>query len=182
MDETELSLLQGELIFTAVWLLCRAAVWCRRREIDWRREAWLLLMYVNLAVIIRFVFYPFHPVGGHVQPLRLGSVQDRALRLNLLPFVHLADYAVTREAVINHVGNVTLFIPTGVLLPILYRRLGRPWKVILAGAGISLAIELAQLLLPNSVTDIDDLILNTLGVCLGCGIFRLAAVTPSDPE
>lgn len=51
-----ISLLTGELVFTALWLLCRAAVWIRQGRIDWKREAELLLMYINLAVLIRFVF------------------------------------------------------------------------------------------------------------------------------
>ena len=46
-------------------------------------------------------------------------------------------------------------------------------KVLLAGAGLSLAIEIIQLLLPDSVTDIDDLMLNTLGVAIGYGIYTL---------
>lgn len=66
-----------------------------------------------------------------------------------------------------------LFIPTGIILPILYKRLNSFWKVLLTGAGISLCIEVIQLLLPNSVTDIDDLILNTAGVIIGYAVFSL---------
>ena len=78
-----------------------------------------------------------------------------------------------REALINIIGNVSLFIPTGIILPILYKRLNTFWKVLFAGAGISLCIELVQLALPNSVTDIDDLILNTAGVIIGYAIYSL---------
>ena len=54
----EISFLTTELVFTLVWLLIRIAVWIRQRSIDWKREAVLLLMFINLAVIIRFVFFP----------------------------------------------------------------------------------------------------------------------------
>ena len=54
---------------------------------------------------------------------------------------------------------------------------GAWWQYLLAGAGISLGIELFQLLLPRA-TDIDDLIFNTLGMLggyfLGRGYARLA--------
>ena len=50
----EISFLSAELAFTAVWLLVRIIIWIRRNSIDWKREAVLLLMYLNLAVIIRF--------------------------------------------------------------------------------------------------------------------------------
>ena len=64
-----ISLLTGELVFTALWLLCRGIIWIRQKKIVWKREAALLLMYVNLAVLLRFVLYPFFTVNGQVQPL-----------------------------------------------------------------------------------------------------------------
>ena len=50
---------------------------------------------------------------------------------------------------------------------------GKFGKVIAAGAFISLCIELMQLPFATRVTDIDDLILNTLGVMIGYGIYSL---------
>ena len=49
----EISFLAAELTFTIVWFLLRVVVWLRQGRINWKREAVLLLMYVNLAVIIR---------------------------------------------------------------------------------------------------------------------------------
>ena len=170
----EISLLSGELVFAALWLLGRGILWLRQKKIDWKREAVLLLMFVNLAVLIRFVFYPFFTVNGHVRPLIINLSSIRPLRINLIPFVHILDYDKKREAAINIIGNICMFIPTGIILPILYPRLDRFWKVLLAGAGLSFFIELLQLLLPGSVSDIDDLILNTAGAAIGYGIYRLA--------
>ena len=169
----EISLLSGELVFTALWLLCRGILWLRQKKIVWKREAVLLLMFVNLAVLIRFVFYPFFTVSGHVRPLMINLSSIQPLRINLIPFVHILDYDNKREAAINFIGNISMFIPTGIILPILYHRLDRFWKVLLAGAGLSLAIEMMQLLFPGSVSDIDDLILNTAGAAIGYGIYKL---------
>ena len=152
----EISLLSGELVFAALWLLCRGILWLRQKKIVWKREAVLLLMFVNLAVLIRFVFYGIQPI-----------------RINLIPFVNILDYDSKREAAINIIGNTCMFIPTGIILPILYPRLDRFWKVLLAGAGLSLVIEMIQLFFPGSVSDIDDLILNTAGVAIGYGIYKL---------
>ena len=131
-------------------------------------------MLINLAVLIRFVFYPFFTVNGKVQPLiiNMGSIQP--LRINLIPLVNILDYDIKREATINIIGNISMFIPTGIIMPILYKRLDRFWKVLLAGAGLSFGIEMIQLLFPGSVTDIDDLILNAAGVAIGYGIYKLA--------
>ena len=168
-----ISLLFGEVLFTLVWLICRGIIWGVQKRICWKTEALLLLMYINLAVIIRFVFYPFFAVDGQVQPLIIQAREIFPPRINLIPFLYITDYEVKREALINIIGNVSLFIPTGIILPILYKRLNSFWKVLLAGVGISLCIEVLQLLLPNSVTDIDDLILNTAGVVIGYALFSL---------
>lgn len=169
----EISLLSGELVFAALWLLCRGILWLRQKKIVWKREAVLLLMFVNLAVLIRFVFYPFFTVNGHVQPLMINLSGIQPIRINLIPFVNILDYDSKREAAINIIGNTCMFIPTGIILPILYSHLDRFWKVLLAGAGLSFVIEMIQLLFPGSVSDIDDLILNTAGVAIGYGIYNL---------
>ena len=57
-----ISLLFGEALFTLVWLICRGITWGVQKRICWKTEALLLLMYINLAVIMRFVFYPFFPL------------------------------------------------------------------------------------------------------------------------
>lgn len=170
----EISLLSGEVFFAVLWLLSRAVIWIRQKKIVWKREAFLLLMLINLAVLIRFVFYPFFTVDGQVQPLIINLRSIQPLRVNLIPLVNILDYDIKREAAINVIGNISMFIPTGIILPILYKRLDRFWKVLLAGAGLSFIIEMIQLLFPGSVTDIDDLILNTAGVAIGYGIYKLA--------
>ena len=169
----EISLLTGEIVFTALWLVCRGLIWARQKKIVWKREAALLLMYVNLAVLFRFVLYPFFTVDGQVQPLIINMSSIRPVRINLIPFAKLLDYDIKREAAINIIGNISMFIPTGIILPILYKRLRGFWKALLAGAGLSFTIEMIQLLFPGSVTDIDDLILNTAGAAIGYGIYQL---------
>ena len=143
----------------------------QQKKVVWKREALLLLMYINLAVLIRFVFYPFFTVNGEVQPLIINMSSLQPLRVNLIPLVNILDYDIKREAAINIIGNTSMFIPTGVIMPILYKRLDCFWKVLLAGVGLSFVIEVIQLLFPGSVTDIDDLILNTLGIAVGYGIY-----------
>ena len=175
-----ISLLTGELVFTALWLLCRGIIWIRQKKIVWKREAALLLMYVNLAVLLRFVIYPFFTVNGQVQPLIINTRSIQPVRINLIPFAKLFDYDSKREATINILGNAGMFIPTGIILPILYRHIHGFWKAVLAAAGVSFAIEMIQLLLPGSVSDIDDLILNTAGAAIGYGFYNLARSFKTD--
>jgi len=90
------------------------------------------------------------------------------------PFVFLFDYPTVREALLNLIGNIAMFIPLGIVWPAVFTKLDRPWKVIGAGVGVSLAIEIMQLPFFGRSTDIDDLILNSVGYVLGYVLWLLA--------
>ena len=169
----EIPFLLLEAIYTVVWLVLRICVWMKQKHIDWKREALLLLMYVNLAVIIRFAFFPLSRADGRVQPLVFDAAAALPFRVNFIPMVNLLDYDNKRDLLFNVIGNTAMFIPSGIILPILYRRLNSFWKVLAAGVGISLCIEIIQLPFSARATDLDDLILNTLGVMAGYGIYAL---------
>jgi glycopeptide antibiotics resistance protein len=168
-----ISLAAAEIAFAAIWVLCRAAVWIKRRGIDWKREAALLLMFINLAVVIRFVFFPMELVGGRVQSIAFDPERAFPFRINLVPLKHLLEYNTKRELLLNVIGNAAMFVPSGIIFPILYRKLDSFPKVVGAGALTSLCIELLQLPLYSRASDIDDLILNTAGVAVGYGIYAL---------
>ncbi len=159
----EISFLAAELTFTIVWFLLRVVVWLRQGRINWKREA--------LAVIIRYVFFPRALADGHVQPLIFDPGAVFPLRVNLVPFALLFDYDNVRDIVWNTVGNMTMMIPTGIVLPIVYKELDSFWKVVGAGALLSLCIEVLQLPFASRASDVDDLILNVLGVAAGYGIY-----------
>ena len=162
-----------ELVFTAIWLIIRIAVWIKKKHIDWKREAFLLLIYINFSVIIRFTFFPMSKVDGRIQPLIFDIATAFPFRVNLIPFVNLFDYDNQRDLLLNVIGNVAMFIPSGIVLPIVYKRLDTFGRVLVAGAGISLCIEIIQLPFRVRATDIDDLVLNTVGVIVGYGLYSL---------
>jgi glycopeptide antibiotics resistance protein len=71
--------------------------------------------------------------------------------------------------ILNLVGNIGLFVPFGLLFPIVSSR--RKFACTLcAGAAFSLLIEVVQYFIGRSA-DVDDLILNTAGCCLGFLLF-----------
>lgn len=84
--------------------------------------------------------------------------------INWIPFCDFSSANIVGMGL-----NILMFIPFGAFLPIYF---GRFWKMsttVLAGAFMSFTIEVLQLF-TFRLTDIDDLIMNTLGTLLGYGI------------
>lgn len=70
------------------------------------------------------------------------------------------------------VGNVVMFAPLGFLLPLLGARYRRFAMTAAAGLAVPLGVELTQLVLlltlaARRTVDVDDVILNLTGACLG---------------
>lgn len=68
-------------------------------------------------------------------------------------------------------GNIIWFVPAGFLVRL---RRGRIWHALLFGFALSFFIEAGQFILGSGVSELDDLILNTLGAVLGYGIGCIA--------
>jgi len=169
----EIPFIAFEAAFMVAWLLVRVALCVRRGRIDWRHELLLLLMLVNMAVILRFVMFPFDTVDGQVQPLPFDPALAFPPRLNLVPFAEFFTYDSTRDMLVNVIGNCAMFIPTGIVLPVVWPKLDSFAKVVGVGALISLAIEIVQLPFHTRVTDVNDLLLNTAGVAIGYCVYAL---------
>jgi len=87
-------------------------------------------------------------------------------KVNLVPFAYFPAMAH------QYYMNVLLFIPVGFLLPLLWKRFENFGRTTLCGFVFSLSIEIAQLF-NERVTDVDDLLMNTLGTMAGFLIFSL---------
>ena len=157
------------LFISILWVINRML--CNRgKPTNWKRELELMLVYICIVVIVRFTFCPFGKVDGRIQPLLFDKDKILPFWLNFVPFVYWFDYPTMKEALLNLIGNTTMFIPLGIVWPAVFRKLNKPWKVIAAGVGVSLTIEILQLPFFDRVTDIDDLLLNSLGFLMGYGI------------
>ena len=103
--------------------------------------------------------------------------------MNLVPFHTIGNYwkVVTRweftplfyHCVINLGGNLLLFIPIGYFLPRLWPFLRNFFSFLLTCTLAITLVELLQLVTLLGSLDIDDLILNLLGMILGYLIFMI---------
>lgn len=84
--------------------------------------------------------------------------------INWIPFQDISS-----ANIVGMVLNVLMFVPFGAFLPIYFAKFRKVSATALVGLLMSFTIELLQLF-TFRVTDIDDLIMNTLGTLLGYGI------------
>ncbi len=145
------------LIFTAIFYLSK-------KNQDQKAAAWHSLF---LLVFAFYLFGVFHYTGsGTVFDIRQYGLPPRADEINLVPFsaasIDLTGYGL----------NVLLFVPLGFLLPFLWESYDSLARAGAAGFLLSLLVEVSQLLNIRA-TDVDDLILNTLGTVFGLLFFRL---------
>ncbi|REK69479.1 VanZ family protein [Paenibacillus paeoniae] len=97
---------------------------------------------------------------------------------NLIPFDTIKHYVVYRDHFNfdtwfkNLFGNLVLFIPIGMFLPLLNTRFRSSLMLIAATVIIIGIIETAQMLLRVGSFDIDDIILNTAGAWIGLMLTR----------
>ena len=163
----------GSLLVVIGWIFFRLIVWRKTKSFCWKREAIQLLFLVNLLVIHRMTFHPFEKLNGQVQPLVFDIATAWPFRMNLMPFVNLLDYDSKRDLLLNLIGNTAMFIPTGIMTPLIYKKRNSFFKTVLTGFLMSLIIEIIQLPFAVRASDVDDLILNTLGCAIGYGILSI---------
>ncbi|WP_291381593.1 VanZ family protein [Demequina sp.] len=123
-----------------------------------RFTPWVLLAMTTVAILVATLGFS---VGD----------PDASAGINLHPLTEIRRglRAGASEAVAANVwGNITMFVPLGLLLMWLWTSplIARVLMATIAGAGLSVIIELTQLSL-HRVADIDDVILNGAGALLG---------------
>ena len=101
---------------------------------------------------------------------------------NFIPFKTIIEYVQRysngywRLATLNLLGNLALFVPMGMALPCLFKKLNRFWKVILTVLGMVVIVELVQGLLRVGSIDIDDVIFNVVGAMIGYEIIAIPII------
>lgn len=138
----------------------------------WRRKAhWPALRHLAVYALVCFTVLVIDAtllIGGvHFMP--------NDYFLNLMPFEWIRHpYEMGMERMARQlVLNVLMFVPFGVLLPVVFQRLRSFWKTALCALVITVCVETLQYFTGRSA-DIDDVIMNVLGGMAGyAGFFFL---------
>ena len=144
-----------------------------RRKLSIRAVVfWLFIIYTIVMMIMLF--------GRDRSTLNLSYPEQLQYNINIVPFRTIKQYFglleqhyLVSNAVINLIGNIAVFIPVGLFLPYLWQRLNSFFRFILTCTLIILIIEAVQLFTLLGRFDVDDLILNILGMSLGFLIYKI---------
>ncbi|MFE0562571.1 VanZ family protein [Priestia megaterium] len=130
-----------------------------------KRNSINVLFLVSILLVIRLTMFPESSLG----------IGEGKGGINLVPFYTMRDLLFHHsfgDFILNNIGNIVLFLPLGFFLPIRFRQIDNLPKSFLVGMLLSTSIEIVQLFMPNRWTDIDDVLLNTLGTGVGYSLFK----------
>lgn len=140
--------------------------------------AWFLLLRVkrktqSAAHLLLTLLYCLY-LSGVLAVTGIGRPFGFRPRFNFLPFVDMI------KGPIDTALNVLLFLPLGVLLPLLYAEFENAKKTLLAACILSFSIECIQMF-GLGITDVNDLLTNTAGAMLGFALSKTRrAMIPAD--
>lgn len=155
----------------------------KKRKGNWSKELLLFLFVMFcIGVASQTIIPKWYTMVGqdgkeHIYMNRLEGIRS----INLLPFSTIFSYlALSNDQVsnwnqvslINLLGNVLVFVPFGIFLPLIWKPFRKFSTLLWMSISIPLFIEITQLFIGRS-TDIDDVILNALGIISGFCLYKI---------
>lgn len=126
-----------------------------------RRTNFIHMIWV--FIFLYYVYLVLETTGiGTIWEIGLYPGMKLQEEINLIPF---------RDGIsLSMILNVVMFMPLGFLLPLLWKEYQSLVRTAIIGFCFSCGIEFCQLF-NRRVSDVDDLLMNTLGAILGCLIW-----------
>lgn len=135
---------------------------------------WIILVLYSSAIVY-FTFLIREPTPIYHYSIKLFGAARKGLEFGggilegiLTGNVNVVNW-MSLEGIIL---NILLFVPFGYLLPLIWHKADRWWRILLLGFSASLIIELLQLVTRLGYADVDDLINNTFGAMIGWIIYK----------
>lgn len=134
-----------------------------------------IVLIAYSALLIRLIVFKAIPIirVGHLKFKFAGGHTGAS---NLIPFKTIASELVGRGnhliSAVNLLGNILPFVPLGLLLPLVFRLMSWP-RALMLGVLTGLTCEVMEVVFHVGIFDMDDVMLNALGVLSGYGVFVL---------
>ncbi|MCD8115763.1 MAG: VanZ family protein [Oscillospiraceae bacterium] len=150
-----------------------------------KRKLWRLIWWIYLTALIVLVVIKFRGSFAELAARIEQASQPGIINYNLIPLRTISiqlRLLHTGWAIYNLLGNFIPFIPFGFLLPKAYDKLDSAAKIFGVGVASIVFIELFQLVTRLGSFDVDDIIMNTIGIMCGYLFFRWTARRKNEGE
>lgn len=189
-----LDYLKGMVLWTGIVFALLYLI--RRKRIRGKRDIFGLLLIAYMVGICSVTMLPAADWGidGDTGKFYFHFLlRSRELSgINLIPFKTIAAQLMGNIPELgekdrlamglgNLVGNICLFIPAGLLLPLAWDRFREIGAVTALSLGVSCVIETVQYF-TGRTGDIDDVLLHLLGAAIGYGLWKAAAKLGSPEQ
>ena len=114
------------------------------------RKNFIFLWTVYLIVIVMLTFFSREP----------GSRTDVNMRL-------FGTWGASAQSHAYVIENILLFIPFGIMFPMIGKKVSNIFTCIIAAALFSIIIETVQYITARGFCQLDDIVMNTLGALIG---------------
>ena len=145
--------------FLVVFMMSRMAY--KRKGFLFSRKHFFVMLVLYIYIV---GVYHLTGAGTIYDGIRY-KLELRQDQINVIPFSLDID-------IVAYFLNIFLFVPLGLLAPIIWKSMNKLTNIIGIGFFFTLLIEMSQLL-NHRRTDIDDILLNVLGAVIGFGFFKL---------
>ena len=127
---------------------------------------------IKTSILSFLLFYYLCIMLSHVVGIPTISEITRLISLKIPLFNPNINLMLFEDGFsMNFIMNIMLFVPFGLLCPLISNSFRRMRHMLLAGFGLSFIIETAQLFTLYRISDINDLISNTAGTFIGYMLF-----------
>ena len=129
----------------------------KRKNLKCEKNVVIHLVWVYIFLL--YIYLALSKAG-------IGSIWDIGKYKEIIRFNEINIIPFSSVGALTYILNIIMFTPLGFLLPLIWKEFRNIINVSITGLGFSLAIEFCQLFNLRT-TDIDDLMMNTLGAVLG---------------
>lgn len=140
---------------------------------------WIFLVYLLILIKLIVYKYPLEELVKITQNWKKDVILEGLATANFIPGKSIRMYIryfykfPFWNGFSNLIGNILVFIPYGILLPVAYMECAKWWKTLLWAVGFVITIEMYQLFSAFGALDVDDILLNVAGAMIGYGIYHV---------
>lgn len=141
----------------------------------------LKILLIIYSIVLIYILFLYGARIGNQFHLAIFS-KEHIEMINIVPFKTLLGFVerinnstINTSIVLQNIfANLLMFIPMGMVLPVLFKeKFNKLWKMLIFIICFVLIVEMIQILAFCGSSDIDDLILNTVGCLWGYGIVQI---------